>query len=75
MIFITHNLALVRSIAQSAMVLRDGAVVESGRVEQVLEHPADPYTVRLMEDVPRLTGPGARGSSAQNVATSEPAAP
>jgi peptide/nickel transport system ATP-binding protein len=75
MIFITHNLALVRSIAQSAMVLRDGAVVESGRVEQVLEHPADPYTVRLMEDVPRLTGPGARGSSAQNAATSEPAAP
>jgi len=30
MIFITHNLALVRKIAQSAVVLRDGAVVESG---------------------------------------------
>jgi peptide/nickel transport system ATP-binding protein len=75
MIFITHNLALVRSIAQSAMVLRDGAVVESGPVEQVLEHPADPYTVRLMEDVPRLTGPGGRGSSAPGAAASEPAAP
>jgi peptide/nickel transport system ATP-binding protein len=36
------------------MVLRAGAVVESGPVEQVLEHPADPYTVRLMEDVPKL---------------------
>jgi len=54
MLFITHNLALVRSIAQHAVVLRDGAVVESGPVEQVLEHPKDPYTVRLMEDVPRL---------------------
>jgi peptide/nickel transport system ATP-binding protein len=54
MVFITHNLALMRSIAQSVMVLRAGAVVESGPVEQVLEHPADPYTVRLMEDVPKL---------------------
>ncbi|HEY5988222.1 MAG TPA: ATP-binding cassette domain-containing protein [Streptosporangiaceae bacterium] len=52
MIFITHNLALVRSIAQSAVVLRDGAVVESGPVEQVLERPAHSYTIRLMEDVP-----------------------
>jgi peptide/nickel transport system ATP-binding protein len=54
MLFITHNLALVRSIAQSAVVLRQGAVAESGPVEQVLEHPADPYTQRLMEDVPKL---------------------
>ncbi len=59
MIFITHNLALVRSIAQTAVVLREGAVVESGPVSQVLEHPADPYTIRLMEDVPKLrTEPG-----------------
>jgi len=54
MLFITHNLALVRSIAQHAVVLRDGAVVESGPVEQVLEHPTDAYTARLMADVPRL---------------------
>jgi peptide/nickel transport system ATP-binding protein len=54
LVFITHNLALVRSVAQSAVVLRQGAVAESGLVEQVLEHPADPYTQRLMRDVPRL---------------------
>jgi peptide/nickel transport system ATP-binding protein len=54
MIFITHNLALVRSIAQSTVVLHQGAVAESGPVEQILEHPADPYTQRLMEDVPKL---------------------
>jgi peptide/nickel transport system ATP-binding protein len=58
MIFITHNLALVRSIAQSVVVLRDGAVVESGAVGQVLDRPADPYTAQLMEDVPKLTRPG-----------------
>jgi len=56
MIFITHNLALVRSIAQSAVVLCDGAVAESGSVEQVLERPTSPYTIRLMEDVPKLAG-------------------
>jgi peptide/nickel transport system ATP-binding protein len=54
MIFITHNLALVRSIAQSAVVLREGSVVESGPVDRILEHPADPYTQRLMEHVPKL---------------------
>jgi peptide/nickel transport system ATP-binding protein len=61
MIFITHNLALVRSIAQYAVVLRQGAVAESGPAGQVLERPADHYTRRLVEDVPRLTLPGAPG--------------
>jgi peptide/nickel transport system ATP-binding protein len=54
MVFITHNLALVRSIAQTAVVLCEGHVVETGTVEKVLEHPEDPYTVRLIEDVPKL---------------------
>jgi len=54
MIFITHNLALVRSIAQTAVVLCDGVVAESGPVRQILDHPADPRTIRLMNDVPRL---------------------
>jgi peptide/nickel transport system ATP-binding protein len=72
MIFITHNLALVRSIAQSVVVLRDGAVVESGPVGQVLDRPADPYTARLMQDVPRLAGPG---TPAEGAAAAEPAAP
>ena len=72
MIFITHNLALVRSIAQSVVVLRDGAVVESGPVGQVLDRPADPYTARLMQDVPKLARPG---TPAEGAAASEPATP
>ncbi len=64
MIFITHNLALVRSIAQSAVVLCDAAVAESGPVEQVLERPANPYTIRLMEDVPKLAGLARPGNGA-----------
>jgi peptide/nickel transport system ATP-binding protein len=76
LLFITHNLALVRSIAQAVVVLRDGAVVESGPVEQVLDRPADPYTARLMEDVPKLHARGAQGTSAQGSgAPAKPAAP
>jgi len=55
MVFITHNLALVRSIADTAVVLRDGSLVESGPVDQVLEHPKHPYTAGLIKDVPALT--------------------
>jgi peptide/nickel transport system ATP-binding protein len=54
MLFITHNLALVRSIAQTVVVLSDGSVVEQGPVEDVLERPRDEYTIRLLEDIPKL---------------------
>jgi peptide/nickel transport system ATP-binding protein len=57
MIFITHNLALVRSVAQFAVVMRQGQVVEAGPVEQVLAHPSSSHAARLMADVPRLVGP------------------
>lgn len=54
MLFITHNLALVRSIAQQVIVMQAGRVVESGPVDQILHHPRDPYTQRLLEDVPKF---------------------
>jgi peptide/nickel transport system ATP-binding protein len=54
MVFITHNLAVVRSIAQTAIVLWQGRVVEAGPVELILEKPENPYTIRLIEDVPKL---------------------
>lgn len=54
MIFITHNVALVRSIAQSAIVLHSGRIVETGTVDEILGHPTDPYTISLMNDVPTL---------------------
>jgi peptide/nickel transport system ATP-binding protein len=60
LLFITHNLALVRSVAQHVVVMKEGRVVEAGRVDAVLDHPRDAYTRALMSDVPRfdaLTGP------------------
>ena len=58
MIFITHNLALVRTVAQSAVVLRHGAVVEAGPAGQVLAEPGSAYTAQLLADAPRLARPG-----------------
>jgi peptide/nickel transport system ATP-binding protein len=54
MLFITHNLALVRSIAQEVVVIQAGRIVEAGKVEDVLERPSHPYTQRLVEHVPTL---------------------
>ena len=54
MLFITHNLALVRNVAQFAVVLRQGEIVEAGPADQVLADPRNRYTAQLMADVPRL---------------------
>jgi peptide/nickel transport system ATP-binding protein len=54
MVFITHNLALVRNVAQFAVVLRQGEIVEAGPADQVLADPRSRYTAQLMADVPRL---------------------
>ncbi|WP_449277034.1 dipeptide ABC transporter ATP-binding protein [Leucobacter sp. GX24907] len=58
MLFITHNLAVVREIAQDVLVLRHGVIVENGSVDDVLDRPQDPYTRRLLADVPRIRTAG-----------------
>ena len=54
MLFVTHNLPLVRSIAQRVAVMSAGRIVELGTVEQVLQSPSDDYTQRLLADTPSL---------------------
>jgi ABC-type glutathione transport system ATPase component len=46
------------------VVLHAGTVAEYGPVEQILTRPADPYTMRLIEDVPKLARPGQPDGSA-----------
>jgi peptide/nickel transport system ATP-binding protein len=53
LVFITHNLALVRSIAQRTAVMQDGRIVEQGDTDQVLDKPQADYTQRLLADIPR----------------------
>jgi peptide/nickel transport system ATP-binding protein len=54
MLFITHNLPLVRSIAQRVAVLSLGSIVELGDTERVLTSPEQPYTRQLLSDTPSL---------------------
>lgn len=51
-LFITHDLAVVRQVADRIYVLLEGEVVESGPAEEILSQPKHPYTRRLMESVP-----------------------
>ncbi|HEV8274546.1 MAG TPA: ABC transporter ATP-binding protein [Streptosporangiaceae bacterium] len=54
MLFITHNLPLVRSIAQRVAVLGQGNIIELGDTTQVLTDPQAPYTRQLLADTPSL---------------------
>jgi peptide/nickel transport system ATP-binding protein len=54
LLFVTHNLALIRTIAQEVAVMSTGRIVERGPVERVLEYPEADYTKRLLADTPSL---------------------
>ena len=54
MVFVTHNLALVRSIAARVQILQEGRVVEWGSVVEVMETPREEYTRKLLSNSPRI---------------------
>jgi peptide/nickel transport system ATP-binding protein len=53
-LFITHDIGQACYISDRLLVMKDGKLVESGPAEQVIFAPEDPYTRRLLADVPRL---------------------
>ncbi|MBF0501853.1 MAG: ABC transporter ATP-binding protein [Candidatus Riflebacteria bacterium] len=55
LIFISHDLGVIRSIADRLAVLYAGFLVEEGPAAAVLEHPAHPYSAALTAALPRLT--------------------
>lgn len=54
LILITHNLGIIRDVADRVAVMFRGRIVESGPVDQILTRPQHPYTRALLECVPRL---------------------
>lgn len=54
MLFITHDLGVVASIADRVLVLERGRICEEGPVAEILSHPAHPYTQRLLSSAPSL---------------------
>ena len=54
MILVTHNIGVVRMMADRILVLQNGQAREYGETEAVLDHPKDPYTKKLMSSVLHL---------------------
>jgi peptide/nickel transport system ATP-binding protein len=52
--FITHDLATVRSIADYVVVMQQGKVIEQGPKEEMFKPPHEPYTDLLLSSVPEM---------------------
>lgn len=55
LLFVTHDLGVVRAIADRVLVLKQGQVVEQGAVDQVLDQPQAAYTQTLLKHSPTLS--------------------
>lgn len=52
MIFISHDLSVVRSLCDRVAVIQGGSIVEHGLCAGIFEHPAHPYTRQLLRAIP-----------------------
>lgn len=53
-VIVTHDIGVVRAMADTVLVLKNGMCVEYGDATQVLEHPGKAYTKELLAAVPKL---------------------
>ncbi|MFF4128194.1 dipeptide ABC transporter ATP-binding protein [Microbispora rosea] len=56
LLFISHDLGVVRHLSDRVLVMKDGRVVEEGDAGEVFHHPRHAYTKELLAAVPRLPG-------------------
>ncbi|GAB3893658.1 hypothetical protein GCM10027612_43590 [Microbispora bryophytorum subsp. camponoti] len=54
LLFISHDLGVVRRLSDRVLVMKDGRVVEEGDAGEVFQHPRHPYARELLAAVPRL---------------------
>lgn len=72
MIFISHDLGVVRSIADRILVMHDGRIREQGDADRVFAEPSDDYTAGLLAAVPRAEAVFARRDAHSVTATLPP---
>ena len=51
-LFITHDLNIVKKFSDDICVMKDGKIVESGRVNEIFANPQHPYTIKLLNSIP-----------------------
>jgi peptide/nickel transport system ATP-binding protein len=54
LIFITHDIGLAYYVSDSVYIMEHGKIVESGTADEVILHPKEKYTQRLINDVPKI---------------------
>jgi peptide/nickel transport system ATP-binding protein len=54
MLFISHDLSVVRYMCDRIMVMEKGKIVERGEAEEVYLRPKSEYTKRLIEAIPKI---------------------
>lgn len=57
-LFISHDLSLVRKLCERVVVMDDGKMVEVGLTEEIFNHPKEPYTKELIASIPRVERKG-----------------
>jgi peptide/nickel transport system ATP-binding protein len=57
-IFVTHDLAVVRTVAIRTMVMHNGEVCEEGDTERLFDSPQDAYTIELLRSIPEYAPAG-----------------
>jgi peptide/nickel transport system ATP-binding protein len=57
-LFISHDLGVIHHMCDRVLVMKDGAIVESGDVEDVFRSPRQDYTRALLDAIPRLSAAG-----------------
>jgi oligopeptide/dipeptide ABC transporter ATP-binding protein len=55
-LFITHNLGVIAQIADEVFIMYMGKIVESGSVGEIFHNPKHPYTMNLLQAIPKITG-------------------
>ncbi len=59
LLYITHDLLSARVLTDEVLVMQSGRIVERGPTKQVLQHPSDAYTVKLLDALPNPAALGA----------------